>query len=109
MKKQQIEALTKTALDFIEKCNYNTLQSETDNSMTPIYEAQDNYKAFLDNLKELNKAVEIQEKFDELTNLREQAHFKMKRAQYNDWLMEQAQYQSEVDLYDKRIEILKSK
>jgi hypothetical protein len=33
----------------------------------------------------------------------------MKRAQHNDWLMEQAQYQSEVDLYDKRIEILKEK
>jgi hypothetical protein len=109
MKKQQIEDLTKTALDFIEKCNYNTLVSETDNSMIPIYASQYDYKAFLDNLKELNKAVEIQEKFDEMTNLREQAHFKMKRAQHNDWLIDQAQYQSEVDFYDKRIEILKEK
>jgi len=45
MKKQEIEELTRTALDFIEKCNYNTLVSETDNSMTPIYASQENYKA----------------------------------------------------------------
>lgn len=109
MKKEQIESLTKTALDFIEKSNYNTLQSETDNSMTPIYAAQENYKAFLATFEKLNKAVETQQTFDNLTNLRNQAHFKMKRAQHNDWLMEQAQYQSEIDLYDKRIEILKQK
>lgn len=107
MKKEQIEALTKTALDFIEKCNYNTLQSETDNSMTPIYASQESYNDFLAALNRLNKAVEIQQTFDNLTNLRNEAHFKMKRAQHNEWLMEYAQYQSEVDLYDKRIEILK--
>ena len=109
MKKQQIEDLTKTALDFIEKCNYNTLVSETDNSMTPIYASQENYKAFLSTFEKLKEAVEIQEKFEELTNLRNESHFKMKRAQHNDWLMEYAQYKSEVDLYNKRIEILKQK
>jgi len=107
MKKQEIEELTKMALGFIEKCNYKLLVSETVNYMNPIHEAQENYNAFLYNLKELNKAVETQQTFDNLTNLRNEAHFKMKRAQHNDWLMEQAQYQSEVDLYDKRIEILK--
>jgi len=109
MKKQEIEALTRMALDFIEQCNYRTLLSEMDNSMTHIHVSNNNYNAFLDTLKELNKAVETQQTFDNLTNLRNQAHFKMKRAQHNDWLMEQAQYQSEVDLYDKRIEILKTK
>jgi cell fate (sporulation/competence/biofilm development) regulator YlbF (YheA/YmcA/DUF963 family) len=109
MKKQQIEDLTKTALDFIEKCNYNTLVSKTDNSMTPIYASQENYKAFLATFEKLKEAVEIQEKFEQLTNLRNEAHHKMKRAQHNDWLMEYAQYQSEVDLYDKRIEDLKSR
>jgi len=109
MKKQEIEDLTRTALEFIEKCNYNTLQSETDNSMTHEHASNYDYNAFLDNLKELNKAVETQQTFDNLTNLRNQAHHKMKRAQHNDWLMEYAQYQSEVDLYDKRIEILKNK
>jgi cell fate (sporulation/competence/biofilm development) regulator YlbF (YheA/YmcA/DUF963 family) len=109
MKKQEIEELTRTALGYIESCNYNTLVSEADNSMTPIHEAQENYNAFLETLKELNKAVETQQTFDNLTNLRNQAHFKMKRAQHNEWLLEYATYQSEVDLYDKRIEILKEK
>jgi cell fate (sporulation/competence/biofilm development) regulator YlbF (YheA/YmcA/DUF963 family) len=108
MKKQEIEELTRTALCYIYQCNDNAVIAERDNSMTSIYAAQENYKAFLDNLKELNKAVETQQTFDNLTSLREQAHFKMKRAQYADHLMEQAQYQSEVDLYDKRIEILKT-
>jgi hypothetical protein len=109
MKKQQIEALTKTALDFIEKCNYNTLQSETDNSMVPIYASQENYKAFLATFEKLKEAVEIQEKFEQLTNLRNEANFKMKRAQHNDWLLEHSQYQNEVDFFDKRIEDLKSR
>jgi cell fate (sporulation/competence/biofilm development) regulator YlbF (YheA/YmcA/DUF963 family) len=109
MKKQEIEELTRTALDFIEKCNYNTLVSETEKSMTPIYASQENYKAFLATFEKLKEAVEIQSKFDELTNLRNQAHFKMKKAQYAEHLMEYNQYKSEVDLYDKRIEDLKSK
>jgi hypothetical protein len=109
MKKQEIEELTRTALGFIERCNYYTLVSETDNSMTPIHASQESYNDFLSALNRLNKAVEIQNTFDNLTNLRNQAHFKMKRAQYSDHLMEYAQYQSEVDLYDKRIEILKEK
>ena len=109
MKKQEIEELTRTALGFIEQCNYGTLLSEMDNSMTLIHEAHDNYNQFLETFSKLKQAVETQQTFDNLTNLRNQAHFKMKRAQHNDWLMEYAQYQSEVDLYDKRIEILKEK
>lgn len=109
MNKEKIEALTRTALDFIEKSNYNLLVSETEKSMTPIYASQENYKAFLATFEKLKDAVETQSKFDELTNLREQAHFKMKRAQYADNLLDHAQYQSEVDLYDRRIENLKSK
>jgi cell fate (sporulation/competence/biofilm development) regulator YlbF (YheA/YmcA/DUF963 family) len=108
MKKQEIEALTRTALLCIGMCNKNDELSETDNSMTPIHEAQENYNSFLEVFSKLKQAVETQQTFDNLTNLRNQAHFKMKRAQHNDWLMEQALYQSEVDLYDKRIEILKT-
>ena len=107
MKKQEIEALTRTALECIEQCNYYNGLSEKTKSMYPIHEAQENYNAFLEVFSKLKQAVETQQTFDNLTNLRNQAHFKMKRAQHNDWLMEQAQYQSEVDLYDKRIEILK--
>lgn len=109
MNKEKIEALTKTALDFIEKSNYNLKLSETDKSMTPIYASDENYKAFLATFEKLKDTVETQSKFDELTNLRSQAHFKMKRAQFADNLMDYAQYQSEVDLYDKRIEELKTK
>ena len=109
MNKEKIEALTKTALDFIEKSNYNKLLSETDKSMTPIYASDENYKAFLATFEKLKDAVETQSKFDELTNLRSQAHFKMKRAQFADNLLDHAQYKSEVDLYDKRIEQLKTK
>jgi hypothetical protein len=109
MKKQEIETLTRMALECIEQCNYYNGLSEKIESMTPIHSSQDNYNAFLETIKELNKAVETQNTFDNLTSLRNQSHFKMKRAQHNDWLMEQAQYQSEVDLYDKRIEILKEK
>lgn len=109
MNKEKIESLTKTALDFIEKSNYNKLQSETDKSMTPIYASEENYKAFLATFEKLKDAVETQSKFDELTDRRNLAHFKMKRAQFADNLMDHAQYQSEVDLYDKRIENLKQK
>ena len=109
MNKEKIEALTKTALDFIEKSNYNLLASETDKTMMLIYASEENYKAFLATFEKLKDAVEIQSKFDELTNLRSQAHFKMKRAQFADNLMDYAQYQSEVDLYNKRIEQLKTK
>ena len=90
MNKEKIESLTKTALDFIEKSNYNKLQSETDKSMTPIYASEENYKAFLATFEKLKDAVETQSKFDELTNLRNQAHFKMKRAQFADNLMDRA-------------------
>ena len=109
MNKEKIESLTKTALDFIEKSNYNLLVSETDKNMVHVYASEENYKAFLATFEKLKDAVETQSKFDELTNLRSQAHFKMKRAQFSDNLLDHAQYQSEVDLYDKRIENLKSK
>ena len=109
MNKEKIEALTKTALDFIEKSNYNKLQAETTSKFEFEIASDENYKAFLATFEKLKDAVEVQSKFDELTNLRNQAHFKMKRAQFADNLMDHAQYQSEVDLYDKRIENLKSK
>ena len=109
MNKEKIEALTKTALEFIERSNYNLSISETCKEMVHIYASQENYKAFLATFEKLKDAVETQGKFDELTNLRSQAHFKMKRAQFSDNLMDHAQYQSEVDLYDRRIENLKSK
>lgn len=109
MNKEKIEALTKTALDFIEKSNYNLSISETCKEMVHIYASQENYKAFLATFEKLKDAVETQSKFDELTNLREQAHFKMKRAQFADNLLDHAQYQSEVDLYYKQIEELKTK
>lgn len=109
MNKEKIEALTKTALDFIEKSNYNFKLSETDKSMTPIYASQENYKAFLATFEKLKDAVETQSKFDYLTNLRNQAYFKLKRHQYSENLLEYAKYKSEVDFYDKRIENLKNK
>ena len=109
MKKQEIEELTRTALGYIEKCNFRKLVSETYCSMIHEHASNDNYNQFLETFSKLKQAVETQQIFDNLTNLRNQAHFKMKRAQYSDHLMEQAQYQSEVDLYDKRIEILKEK
>jgi len=109
MKKQEIEELTRTALGYIKSCNYNTILSQNDKLTGFTQASNDNYNAFLETFSKLKQAVETQQTFDNLTNLREQAHHKMKRAQHNDWLMEQAQYQSEVDLYDKRIEILKNK
>lgn len=109
MNKEKIEALTKTALDFIEKSNYNKLQAETTSKFEFEIASDENYKAFLATFEKLKYAVETQSKFDELTNLRNQAHFKMKRHQYSENLLEYAKYQSEVDLYDKRIEELKTK
>ena len=109
MKKEQIEELTMTALEFIEECNYNTIQSKSDNSIEYIYASDDNYKAFLETFEKLKEAVETQKQLDNLENLRNQAHFKMKRAQYYEHLLEYAQYQSEVNLYDKKIEELKNK
>ena len=109
MNKEKIEALTKTALDFIEKSNYNKLQADETKKFEFEIASDENYKAFLATFEKLKDAVETQSKFDHLTNLRNQAHFKMKRAQYADNLMDYAQYQSEVDLYDKRIEQLKTK
>jgi hypothetical protein len=109
MKRKEIEELTRTALDFIKSCNYNTILSQNDKLTGFTQASNDNYNQFLETFSKLKQAVEIQATFDNLTNLRNQAHFKMKRAQHNDWLLEYAQYQSEVDLYDKRIEILKEK
>jgi len=109
MKKQEIEELTRTAFGYIKKCNTKNRLSERFNSITHEKDSNDNYNAFLETFSKLKQAVETQQTFDNLTNLRNQAHFKMKRAQHNEWLLEYAQYQSEVDLYDKRIEILKSK
>jgi len=110
MNTEKIESLTKTALDFIEKSNNNKFQADcTTPSFAYEIASQENYKAFLATFEKLKDAVETQSKFDELTNLRSQAHFKMKRAQFADNLLDHAQYQSEVDLYDKRIENLKSK
>jgi cell fate (sporulation/competence/biofilm development) regulator YlbF (YheA/YmcA/DUF963 family) len=109
MKKQEIEGLTRKALLYIGMCNKNNGLSEIKKDMTYLHKSHDNYNSFLEVFSKLKQAVETQKTFDNLTNLRNQAHFKMKRAQHNDWLMEYAQYQSEVDLYDKRIEILKTK
>lgn len=109
MNKEKIEALTKTALDFIEKSNCNKLQADETKKFEFEIASDENYKAFLATFEKLKDAVETQSKFDELTNLRNQAHFKMKRHQYSENLLEYAKYQSEVDLYDKRIEELKMK
>lgn len=109
MNKEKIESLTKTALYFIEKSNCNLKLSETDKNMVHVYASDENYKAFLATFEKLKQAVETQSKFDHLTNLRNQAHFKMKRHQYAENLLEHAKYQSEVDLYDKKIEELKGK
>lgn len=109
MNKEKIESLTKTALDFIEKSNSNKLQADETKKFEFEIASDENYKAFLATFEKLKDAVETQGKFDELTNLRSQAHFKMKRAQFSDNLMDHAQYQSEVDLYDRRIERLKKK
>ena len=109
MNKEKIEALTKTALDFIEKSNYNKLQADETKKFEFEIASDENYKAFLATFEKLKDAVETQSKFDHLTNLRNQAHFKMKRHQYAENLLEHAKYQSEVDLYEKLIEQLKSK
>jgi hypothetical protein len=109
MKKQEIEELTRTALFCITHCNQNEKLSEELKNMDYLHASNDNYNQFLETFSKLKQAVETQDELDILTSLRNEAHFKMKRAQHNDWLMEQAQYQSEVDLYDKRIEILKEK
>lgn len=109
MKKQEIEELTRKALFCITDCTMNEQLSKELKNMEYLHLSQENYNAFLETFSMLKDAVDIQATFDNLTNLRNQAHFKMKRAQHNEWLMEYTQYLSEVDLYDKRIEDLKSR
>lgn len=109
MNKGKIESLTKTALDFIEKSNYNTIQSETDNSMAPIYAAQENYKAFLATFEKLKEVVETQMQFDHLSKELNEARFTMKQHRCAENISEFNKYEHKVELLEKEIENLKWK